>query len=140
VSVKKIIAAGVIVIALIAAAAFFADHRRKSIDTGELDRQLALLDREHGERQRNLEGNLGELRILTENTITALEGAGAIVERTGDELQSAAANLRNAKSVLGNLAVQIHDLESELTNCRAGLYRIRGLLGMDAGENISGSR
>ena len=131
---KKIIIISGALILLVALAWIIADHRRKSLDAGELDRQLANLDREHRERERSLEANIGELGVLTENAITALEGARGIVERTGSELQSAAADLRNAKSVLKNLAGQIKDLQSELDNCRTGLYRIRDLAGVATDE------
>jgi chromosome segregation ATPase len=134
--VKEIIIGGITIIALVTLAAFFADHRRKSIDAGELARQLDSLDREHRERQRSLESGFRELGELSESAIASLEGAGAIVERTGRELQSTAANLRDAKNILKNLAVQIEDLQGELDSCRAGLYRIRDLAGLEGGGEL----
>jgi chromosome segregation ATPase len=131
---KKIIIGSIAGIVLVAGTAFITDYRRKSIDAGELDRQLAILDNEHRERQRSLEENLGELGELSENAIAALEGAGAIVERTGSELRSAASDLRSARSVLADLAKQIEDLQSEFDDCRSNLYRIRSLAGVAAGE------
>jgi DNA repair exonuclease SbcCD ATPase subunit len=127
----------IIVIAIITAYAIFADHRRESVGAGELTRQLDSLDREHRERQRNLETRLRELANLSENAISSLDGAGEIVERTGRELQSAAENLRDAKKILGNLAVQIKDLQSDLDDCRADLRRIRSLSGMESGGEIA---
>jgi hypothetical protein len=137
VSGKKIIINSVIIIAVIAASAFFADNRRKSVDAREFDRQLDLLDREHGARQRSLEANLGELGSLTESAIATLDGTRDIIKRTGSELHAAAANLRDAKKILGNLAIQIQNLQMELDNCRADLYRIRRLAGVDSGETVS---
>jgi chromosome segregation ATPase len=135
-NVKKIITGGIIAVALAAAAVFISDYRGKSILIGELNRQLSSFDREHGERQRSLEANLEDIGGVTEDAIAALEGAGAVVERTGRELQSATADLRSAKAILGNIAIQIRDLQSELDNCRAGLYRIRGMAGVDAGGEV----
>jgi peptidoglycan hydrolase CwlO-like protein len=112
---------------------FGTDYIRESDRIREFDRQLSSLNREHGERQRNLEANLGDIGNITENAIASLEGAGSIVERTGNELQSAATNLRDAKNVLKNLAIQIQDLQSELDSCRADLYRIRVLAGLENG-------
>jgi chromosome segregation ATPase len=131
---KKIIIGGIAVIVLIAGTAAITDHRRKSLDARELDRQLDSLHQLYRDRERSLENNLGELGKLSENAIAALEGARGIVERTGSELQGTAANLRDAKNVLKNLAGQVKDLQMELDNCRAGLYRIRSLAGVEAGE------
>jgi chromosome segregation ATPase len=134
---KKIIVNSVVIIALVAAAAFFADHRRKSIDARELDRQLALLDREHRARQRNLESNLGELGKLSQSAIASLDGTRDIIERTGTELHATAADLRSAKKILASLAIQIKDLQMELDNCRSDLSRIRILAGAVTGEIVS---
>jgi hypothetical protein len=133
---KKIIIISVAIIALIALALFIADYRGKSILVGELNRQLSSLDRESRERKRDLENNLGELGKLSQDAIASLEGAGKIIERTGSELHAAAANLRDAKGVLGNLAIQIRDLQMELDNCRADLYRIRSLAGVETGGEL----
>jgi chromosome segregation ATPase len=135
-NVKKIIVCSVTAIVLTGTAAFLTDHRRKSLDAGELDRQIAILNREHRERQRELESNLGELGSIAENAIASLEGAGDIVERTGRELQSATADLRSAKRILENIAVQIRDLQNDLDNCRSDLHRIRGLAGMEPDREI----
>jgi chromosome segregation ATPase len=135
-NVKKIIVCSIAVVSLVALALFIADGRRKSILIGELDRRLSSLDREHRERQRSLEENLGGIGSLSENAIAALEGAGAIVARTGNELQSAEGNLRDAKTILKNLAVQVRDLQMELDDCRADLRRIRVLAGLDAGGEV----
>jgi peptidoglycan hydrolase CwlO-like protein len=115
---------------------FFSDYYRKSDKIGDLDRQLSNLDREHRARQRDLEANLGDIGNITENAIATLEGARIIIERPGSELHSATANLRDAKNILKNLAIQIQDLQSELDSCRAGLYRIRDLAGMETGEEV----
>jgi succinate dehydrogenase/fumarate reductase flavoprotein subunit len=134
-NVKKVIkwavAAGVV-----AGVAFIADYRRKFVDVGEFNRQLAVLNREHDERQRAVEANLGELGSVVENAIQSANRAGEVVKRTGVELQSAAADLRSAKAVLGSLAVQIKNLQSELDNCRADLYRVRGLVGLASGGDV----
>jgi peptidoglycan hydrolase CwlO-like protein len=138
----KRIAAAIIIgfvigVGLSAVSYFFTDHHRQSDRIGELDRQLSSLDREHRARQRDLETNLGDIGNITENAIANLEGAGIIIERTGSELQSAATNLRDAKNVLKNLAIQIQDLQSELDSCRTGLYRIRNLAGVESSGEVN---
>jgi hypothetical protein len=107
---------------------------RKPIDAGELDRQRLELDREYAEREQRIAGNLAELGSIAEDAIAAVERAGEITQRTDRELYAAATNLREAKSVFGVLAIQIQNLESELDSCRASLFRIRRLAGLDAGE------
>jgi DNA repair exonuclease SbcCD ATPase subunit len=129
-NVKKL-DAFIIAAVLILLAAFIADYLGKSSRVRELDRQLSLLNREHGERQRDIEENNRELASFSQDAVTALEGAGEIVERTGGELQRAGENLRDAKTILGGLAVQIKRLQMELDNCRAALYGIRRLSGND---------
>jgi chromosome segregation ATPase len=129
-NVKKI-TKWVVFVGVVAGVAFFADHRRKSVDAREFDRQLSVLNREHDERQRSIEANLGELGSVAENAIQSVNRAGEIVERTGVELRSATNDLRSAKAVLNNLAAQFKDLQGELDNCRADLHRIGGMVGVD---------
>jgi hypothetical protein len=124
----------IVVIILATLAMFITDHRGKSLIIRELNRRLSSLDREHGERQRSIEANLGELGKLSQNAIASLDGAGAIVARTGSQLQGAAGNLRDAKKILTELAIQIEGLQMELDRCRADLYRIRNLAGEGTGE------
>jgi hypothetical protein len=135
---KKIIIIAFIVFYIIYAVVVISDHRRKPADAGEPARQIDSLDREYRERERSLEANLGELAGLSEDAIAALDGAGAVVERTGIELRAAAGNLREAKRILGDLAIQMQNLQSELDNCRTSLYRIRSLAGVETGGELSG--
>jgi hypothetical protein len=128
-NVKKVVK-WVIVVGVVAGVAFLADYRRKLVDAGEFDRQLAVLNRERDERQRIIEANFGELEGIAANAIKSVDRAGEIIERTGVELQSATTDLRNAKAVLGNLAVQVKNLQSELDRCRADLHRIGVLVGV----------
>jgi hypothetical protein len=98
-----------------------------------LDRQVAGDGERYGERQRILEGGLGELRSIAEDAIASVEAARGAVERTGSGLSEVARDLRKAREILGYVTVQVKDLEMELDNCRAGLYRIRDLArGVDA--------
>jgi chromosome segregation ATPase len=136
VNAKKFFVVSVAIIVFVAAVCFFTDNRRKSIDAGELARQLDLLDRERGARQRELEENLVALASLSDSAIAALDEAGKIVERTGSSLQTATTNLRDAKRILGGLASQIKDLQVELYNCRADLRRIRSLAGVESGQKL----
>jgi chromosome segregation ATPase len=122
-----------IALVLIALGCIGADYYGKSLRIGTLTGQLDSLDRAYGERERELEGNLNALGSLSEDALAAVEGARRIAERAGGELRTAAGDLREAKRVLKNLAGQIEDLQGELDDCRAGLYRIRDLAGVEAG-------
>jgi hypothetical protein len=124
--------AAYIIIALIISIAFglVADHYRKPIDPGELDRQRLELDREYREREQRITDNLRELGSVTEDAISAAERAGEIVKRTGTGLHAAVIDLREAKRVFAELAIQIQDLQSELDSCRTDLYRIRSMAGL----------
>jgi hypothetical protein len=130
---KKVIQ-WVIVAVVVAGVAFLADYRRQLVDAREFDRRVAVLNREHDERQRDVEANLGKLEGVVADAVQSVDRAGEIVERTGGELQSAAAGLRSAKEVLGDLAVQFKDLQSELDRCRADLHRLGGLVGVGVGS------
>jgi hypothetical protein len=121
-----------IIIALIISVAFglVADHYRKPIESGELNRQRLELDREYREREQRITDNLRELGSVAEDAIGSAERAGEIVKRTGTGLHAAVIDLREAKRVFAELAAQIQDLQGELDNCRADLYRIRGMVGL----------
>ena len=82
--------------------------------------QIAKLDTERAQLQREYEAGQRELASRLEYSQRTLDGAREIAERTANKLQQSADNLRSASDIIGTVYLQVKALEDWLNNRAAG--------------------
>jgi septal ring factor EnvC (AmiA/AmiB activator) len=97
-----------IVFALGCLAAGVYAHIRQLEQVGHSNDRITELQREHDQRQRELEIRLGESERI-------IEGAREAVKRTGTSLAGDARNIREASRIIGDLYLQIAEIDRVLT-------------------------
>jgi predicted RNase H-like nuclease (RuvC/YqgF family) len=143
---EKIKIAAYIVIALAISIAFglVRDRYRKPVESGELvelnrtvqqetDRTIKELERtirEQRERADSLELYNSQFEASNNRLAEHLGNASRISAELSVSAESTAPDIRSAIELLEKITIQIEDLNRELDSCRADLYRIRDLAGL----------
>jgi len=107
-------------------------HREQSAgEIALLNQRYDNLNREYTDRQRIVEEQQRSIGQRVDECVGYVESAGAITERTGENASRAITNLREASAYIRQGIEERKNLEMELDNLRAGLYRIRDVAGVE---------